>query len=162
MGNHGPLPKDPARRQRRNKPDRPDLHLSGTEDAPVELPTLPAGVLSITRERWDRFWAGPLARLLGCDVMEIERLFLIYDERERAYRRFQRKRHVQGSGGQPVLAPSWKVMVDCDRTIDRMVDKLGMTAASRRRLGIVIEAPGGERGEVDELNSIEPDDTDPR
>ncbi len=79
----------------------------------------------------------------------IRRLFILYDERERAYEEAKDKRIVKGSQDQEVLNPLLKYIAQCDTEIRQIEDRLGMSPRSRLQLGIAF---GDAMRSMDELN----------
>jgi P27 family predicted phage terminase small subunit len=95
------------------------------------------------KKKWQTFWTSDGARVLAVavDVGAAERLFDLYDERERAYRGFRKERFVEGSQGQMVLNPLGRLIASFDSEIRQLEDRLGFSPASRMRLGIEITPP---------------------
>lgn len=129
----GPLPKPKERRQRRNKP----AALVKFPTA-VKAPEIPSGLLKATVELWDKFWGSELAQAVevSTDTAVVQRLFTLYDERERAFRAYRDERMVIGSQGQAVLNPMARLMSQLDVEIRQLEDRLGMNPVARLRLGI--------------------------
>lgn len=134
----GPPPKPGGRRQRRNKSGgtgglqlRPRLALE-------QVPPAPKHFLAVTVEQWRRFWMSDVARLadVETDNVALTRLFTLYDERERAYRAFRKKRLVKGSTGQLAINPLWKHAAIQDAEVRSLEDRFGVTPQARLRLGI--------------------------
>jgi P27 family predicted phage terminase small subunit len=134
MGSRGPIGKHPDRRQgHRSDPTGAVLPLGAVREPPAP----PAGLLAPARAAWACFWASPLAALVTpADVPTLERLFGLYDERDRAWRAYRRRRLVEGSQGQPVASPLFGVVAGLDRQILALEDRFGMSPAARLRLGI--------------------------
>jgi P27 family predicted phage terminase small subunit len=133
-----PVPPKPSeRRQRRNAPSAAIVALPVQ---PLVVPDAPGGVLAVTRERWSAFWRSPLAGAVAVDsdLSALERLFTLYDERERAYRAYRRERLVTGSTGQLVLNPLGRQMAVMDSEIRQLEDRFGLNPLARARLGITI------------------------
>lgn len=127
------LPKPAAKRQRRN-PRR-------TAQVSTAKPKAPAprnGWAASTKAKWRAFWRSDAARVLApaVDAHALERLFDLYDERERAYQDFRKQRFVKGSQGQDVLNPLGRLMSTLDGEIRQLEDRLGFSPASRLKLGI--------------------------
>jgi phage terminase small subunit len=104
----------------------------------ADVPASPAHFLPATRERWASYWQSDVARLVEAetDGMAVVRLFTLYDERERAYRAYRRKRMVPGSQGQPVVNPIWKHAAVMDGEIRQLEDRFGITPQARLKLGV--------------------------
>jgi P27 family predicted phage terminase small subunit len=139
------LPKDASRRQRRNQ--------RGRAQVSAKQPRAPAARkewYAETKARWKAFWASDAARVLApaVDAAAVQRLFDLYDERERAYRGFAKARFVEGSQGQQVLNPMGRLVAAFDGEIRQLEDRLGFSPASRLRLGLELpsdEPPPAER-----------------
>jgi P27 family predicted phage terminase small subunit len=100
-------------------------------------PEPPAGLLVATRDAWATFWGSPLAGLVvDSDLPALERLFQLYDERARAWRGYKRRRLVEGSQGQPVASPLFRVAMALESEIRPLEDRFGVTPAARLKLGI--------------------------
>src|SRR5689334_11134655 len=101
MGFRGPKPKPDEARQRRNKPRTVVLSIRTSVPAP------PAGLLEVTKERWGVYWKSPMSRAVqDAHIPVVERLFLRYDERARAYRAVRKSgRLAIGTKGQPIAHP---------------------------------------------------------
>ena len=156
MGARGPQPKAIGR-QRRNR--AVELVVSSRLDPPA----VPRGLLKVTRERWERYWESDIAKVAQqADFPAIERLFQLYDERDRAYRQVRRDGRVsKGSTGQPVEHPLLKYMDTCHKEIRALEDRLGIMARGRLQLGASFM---DAMRSLDDLNrSLEADDDkDPR
>ena len=142
----GPAPKHGGRRQRKRAAD-----LALVQPIAREAPPAPSGLLKRTRERWDAFWRSPLGSVVSpeTDVSALERLFTLYDERERAYRVVRKQRVVIGSTGQPVLHPLARQLCSYDGEIRQLEDRFGLTPMARLRLGVQI---GTAARTLDDLN----------
>lgn len=134
----GPLPKPGGRRQRRNKGGgtgglqlKPRLVLE-------QVPRAPKHWLVATAAQWRTYWMSDVARLadVETDNMALTRMFTLYDERERAYRDYRRRRLVKGSTGQLAVNPLWKHAAVLDAEIRSLEDRFGVTPQARLRLGI--------------------------
>lgn len=132
----------PAPKPRRQRKDR------ARRTAPVSArqPKAPAARREwspSTKARWKAFWASDAARVLApaVDTAALERLFDLYDERERAYHDFRRQRFVKGSQEQDVLNPLGRLISQFDAEIRQLEDRLGFSPASRLRLGLDLTEP---------------------
>ena len=151
----GPAPRHGGRRQRKRAVD---LTLVTGGDRGV--PAVPKGLLKRTREQWESFWRSPVATVvsLDTDLPSLERLFSLYDERERAYRAVCKERLVVGSQGQPVLNPLARQLCSYDAEIRQLEDRFGLTPMARLRLGVQI---GTAARTLDDLNrQLDHDDQD--
>lgn len=163
-------PKQADRRQRRNATGAGLVVIPIT---PVAVPPAPTGLLNVTKDRWSTFWRSPPARLvLSSDGFALERLFRLYDERERSYRtvrapardaegrviRGRGSRLVEGSKGQPRLNPLLTVIPTLDAEIRALEDRFGLTPLARLRLGVTF---GEAATSLDALNAQLEDDEEP-
>ena len=133
----GPLPKPGERRQRRNGRGGVGVELRPCRTL-AEVPAPPRDWLKVTRLRWLDYWQSEVGRVVEAqtDAMTLVRLFSLYDERERAYRAYKRRRMVPGSQGQPVVNPIWKQAAVMDAEIRQLEDRFGITPQARLKLGI--------------------------
>jgi P27 family predicted phage terminase small subunit len=135
-----------------------EVHDGGGRAEVIPLP--PEGMLTKTRARWVKFWRSELSRIVDeeRDRPALERLFTLYDERERAYRDFRKRRLVKGSTKQLVVNPLWRHATSTlDPEIRQLEDRFGLTPRSRAQLGLAI---GGLKKTLDDLNRELDDDTD--
>lgn len=131
MGLRGPIAKSDDRRQRRNL--RAPLVFGG-----VESPKPPTGLLKSTKERWATYWASAIAKTTQeAHLPIVERLFQLYDERDRAYRQIRKDgRMVEGSTGQPKLHPMLRQMDSWHKEIRVLEDRLGLSPKGMASLGV--------------------------
>lgn len=156
----GPNPKPGGRRQRRNKPGgrgrgmqlRPRL-------VAAEVPRCPQYWLIETRNQWVRYWMSDVARVadIDTDAAALTRLFTLYDERERSYRAYRKKRVVKGSTGQPTVNPVWRHAAKLDAEIRSLEDRFGVTPQARLRLGIQL---GEAMKNIEDMNADLNEDDD--
>lgn len=127
----------------------------------VEIPPAPRGLLRVTVERWEAYWASSIGQLADpeTDLPAIQRLYSLYDERERAYRSYRKRRVVKGSTGQPVINPAWKQVPIMDAEIRQLEDRLGLTPQSRLKLGVTF---GAAARSLEDLNRDLTTDDDAR
>jgi P27 family predicted phage terminase small subunit len=133
------------------------VEVRGAQDV---TPLPPEGLLPKIRDRWRTFWRSEMARIVDedRDRPAIERLFTLYDERERAYQAFRRARLVKGSTKQPVVNPLWRhATATLDPEIRQLEDRFGLTPRSRAQLGLAI---GGLKKTLDDMNRELDDDRD--
>lgn len=138
----GPPPK--AKKQRRNRP--------------TELRVLPS-------KRWAEYWGSDIAQLadVATDRSAIERLFTLYDERERAYRAYRRERFVTGSQGQIVAHPAVRLVNRFDKEIRQLEIQFGLTPRARLQLGITFGKTMGDLNRaLAEEDDGDGDEADPR
>lgn len=117
----------------------------------------------MTRERWRRYWASPISQLVEVtDSPALERMFRLYDERDRAGRTLRRQGPlVRGSQGQPVLNPVARYVAQCDAEIRSLEDRFGLSARARLQLGITVgDSTPSIEARNRELNRNLPDDGD--
>ena len=132
-----------------NLPKRRRQRASRSRPAPARASTQPKAPAArrewaaSTKTKWKAFWSSDAARVLApaVDGHAVERLFDLYDERERAYQDFRKQRFVKGSQGQDVLNPLGRLIATFDQEIRQLEDRLGFSPASRQRLGLELEEP---------------------
>lgn len=118
--------------------------------------------LAQIKKQWGEFWESKMAGEinLAFDRSAVFRLFSLYDERERCYREYRKKRVVEGSRKQPIVNPLARHGAQLDNQIRQMEKDLLMNPKARLQAGIV-EAGAS----IDDLNRAldEDDETeDPR
>ena len=153
----GPPPKPKDRRQNR-------VTKSVGEILPMQrsqIPDAPAGLLKATEKKWQAYFLSEVSSLLNdSDITALERLFELYDERQRCLNSARRKgRIVEGSTGQPVLNPLYKHMGELDREIRAMEDRFGLSPMARLKLGATF---GEANKSLKDLFEVDDDDDDPR
>ncbi len=158
MGSRGPVQKPHSRR--RNRP--PGIALARSSGQ--EPPACPKGLLKVTRDSWAAYWQSDVAQVAQpVHLPIIRRLFLRYDGRERAHREVRRTGMLTtGSTGQDVQNPLLSYIDACDRAIQGMEDRLGLSPGAMLRMG---NAFSGIRKSLDERNAailIDEDEEDPR
>jgi P27 family predicted phage terminase small subunit len=164
MAGRGPAPKDPERRQRRNAAK--DLAVVSEAAAGVlEPPSLPAGVLKETRDRWADYWASPVAKLAvpASDLHALERLFRLYDDLERSNAAVKKKGHmVTGSQGQAVLNPLLRHIQVTQAEVRQLEDRFGLSPRARLSLNVTREAAKSLADLNSEFMGGGDDDDEPR
>jgi P27 family predicted phage terminase small subunit len=131
----------------------------------VAIPKPPRCLLKKTLEAWERYWGSSLAQTIEptTDVIALERLFCLHDERERAYRGYKKERLVLGSQDQRVLNPLGKMMTVLDTEIRQLEDRFGLTPRSRLQLGITLGDAAKSMAELNRsLNIDDYEEDDPR
>jgi hypothetical protein len=130
-----PAHRKPPGTHQGHRPHTPAVVLAASgSEAP---PDPPAGLLAATQEAWSGFWSSPLASLvIPADLPGLRRLFQLHDERERAWRSYRRRRLVEGSQGQPVANPLFRVALGLEAEIRALEDRYGLSPSARLRLGI--------------------------
>ena len=133
--------------------------------APTATPDPPAGLLKKTRDQWVAFWSSDVAGVVASatDMPALERLFTLYDERERYSRAVKKSPLVTGSKGQMVLNPLSRQVGALDPEIRQLEDRFGLTPMARLKLGIKL---GAARRTLDDLNDslaeVDENEDDPR
>lgn len=151
----------PAETRQRGKRTRdigaPPVRAVGTVPA---LPQSEKPLLKATQEAWAAFWSTePLAALvMPADRPALDRLFRMYDLRERLERMVIRQPFMEGSTGQPVVNPAAKEVASLDGRILQLEDRFGITPMARLKLGIAF---GEASRSLDRLNEgFDDDDAD--
>lgn len=122
-------------------------------------------LLARTVKAWEMFWTSEISGLVvDADREALDRLFCLYDTRERMQRTFLEKPFTTGSTGQTVVHPAAKEVAALDERILRLEDRFGITPSARLKLGIVL---GAAARSLEEMNRDfdtyeEEDDVDPR
>jgi P27 family predicted phage terminase small subunit len=135
----------------------PPARLVGSVPA---VPSSEKPLLKVTREAWVAFWSTePLAALvMPADRSALDRLFRMYDMRERMERMVARQPFMEGSTGQPVVNPAAKEVASLDGRILALEDRFGITPMARLKLGIAF---GEASRSLDRLNEgFDSDDAD--
>ena len=154
MGARGPAPKNHP--QRRNVAAR--LHALPAV-RPV-APPAPAGLSAALVESWAVFWASSLAGVLvDTDVPDLERLWWLRDQEQRARAAYAKRPLVKGSMGQPVANPAGKMALEFMREARLLEDRFGLSPSARLRLGVTF---GEASRSLDELNRMMQSDDDAR
>jgi len=144
----GPAPKHGGRRQRKQNQVIPFTPAAVQKQQPPP----PKGLLKKTKESWVKRWSSPLAKFWEreTDLEVLERLHHLEDERERAKRGLRKQgRLIEGSMGQQVLNPLYRLIATLDAEIRQLEDRLGLTPRARLQLGITF---GEAVRSIDELN----------
>lgn len=131
---------------------------------PPPPPHLPKQkLLAQTVTSWKTFWDSELAQLvLPADLPALQRLFRMYDARERLERTFMSKPFVDGSTGQLVAHPAAKVVASLDTAIDRLEPRFGITPKGRLELGVTFGAAAKSLEEMNRAFEEDDEDDDPR
>ncbi len=161
----GPAPKHGGRRQRKTNQVIPFIPAAVQKKDP---PPPPKGLLKCTKQSWVKRWNSPLAKFWEreTDLEVLERLHHLEDERERAKRGLRKQgRLIEGSMGQQVLNPLYRLIGALDAEIRQLEDRLGLTPRARLQLGITF---GEAVKSIEELNRFldqdgeETEEDDPR
>ena len=132
-----PTPKRSEERQGRHRRDFGVVE-GGGQQVP-EMPSPPQGArwLKHSRDWWHAVWCEDIAATwTTSDRPMVERLLTLVEERERARRGTSHSRLVEGSQGQPVLNPLAKYMLEVDKEIRQLEDRLGLSPRARLQLGV--------------------------
>lgn len=133
MGQRGPTEKRTGR-QRRPSTSKVIQLVPGASN--TAAPAASKDWLAVTRDAWLAFWCSDVSKLVNvAHRPALQRLFDLYDERERAASAAKKKRIVLGSQGQPVLNPLLKYVADCDKEIRGLEDRFGLTPMAMLRAG---------------------------
>jgi P27 family predicted phage terminase small subunit len=110
-----------------------------------------------TIERWGSFWMSAVAQAVevDSDLPAVERLFELYDERDRASAAYRKERMVEGSQGQLVMNPMGRMMQTLDKEIRNLEDRMGLNPKSRIALGIQINE--ARKGLNELMDGLTPD-----
>ncbi len=155
MGRSGPAPK--PKHQQQGRQNTSVVVLDGGKP---KAPKMPTGLLKATQERWRTYWASDVARAaVDVDSSALRRLFMYYDEWDRAFDVYREERVVRGSRNQPVLSPMAEFMLKLEEKISALEKRMGLDPMSRAQLGI---ATGQAALTVAQMNRMaeEPDDAD--
>lgn len=162
------LPKSPAKRQ--GKTRRP-LELVDLALEPItQAPPTPKGLLKASHQEWVDLWRKPLATVFTAEHLPaLERLFILKDERRRAYKGVRASadagggRLVKGSRGQMVLNPLLRYIGELDGEIRQLEDRFGLTPRAGFTLGIQFgEAARSLQNLNDGMETDDPGEDDPR
>ena len=148
MGKRGPLPKPPARRagHRREK----NAQVLELLPADTSLPAPPPGLGASALAAWETYWRSDVAAVASeVDLPVIRRLFVMYDQYEKAIDIVSKSIVVKGSTGQIRVNPVGDYAFKLAGQILRLEEELGLTPLSRQRLGIAIAE---KCRSLDELN----------
>lgn len=128
------------------------------------VPACPSGMLKRTQLRWRAYWGSDVARAADpvSDLPALERLFTLYDERERASSAYRRRRMLTGSTGQPVVNPAAKLLKDFDAEIRQLEDRFGLSPKARLMLGVTLGQAARTARELAEAMGDGVEGPDPR
>lgn len=154
------MPRSPKPIHLRQNRERRDLGvIQGGAD--LEVPQSPKGMLAVSKQSWLRFWESDLGRSPAIkrdtDLSVIQRLWGLYDERERAYREYKKARLVKGSQGQMVMNPLGRIWTALDPSILALEDRIGLSPMARLKLGITF---GQAHASLEEMNRRMNEDSD--
>lgn len=154
------MPRAPKPKELRQNRERRDLGDVETPDeqaaADLVVPRPPVGLLPAVRRSWDRFWRSPAraAVVESLDLDLIERLYTLYDERERARQALRRpqvdpeskkpirgtdSRVVEGSTGQLRPNQFYTIIGKLDSSIMQLEDRVAKSMKARLILGMIVK-----------------------
>jgi len=172
------MPRAPKPKEMRQNTERRDIGAVPADEAPIEaiaVPKPPVGLLKSTRESWDRYFRSPARHVtvLSLDLDLLERLWTLYDERERARQALRKPlrdaegkvvrgsshRMVEGSKGQTRPNGLYNVIARLDAEIRLLEDRVPKSTKARLTLGMVVgDDPRAD--EPDEPRGAPADDVD--
>ena len=102
-----------------------------------QLPPAPEGLEGKWLEKWGIFWESDIAGLvdISTDMEAIERLFNMYEEKDRLHAVADKTPLVPGSKEQPVLNPLYKRVESLEKEIRLLEDRIGKSLKARLQLG---------------------------
>ena len=161
------MPRPPKPTHLRQNRERRDLGVIQGGLEVREVPGCPRGLLAVSRHSWARFWQSEIGQSAAVnfdtDIQVIERLWGLYDERERAYRDYKKERLVKGSQKQEVLNPMGRVWMGLDPQILALEDRIGLSPMARLKLGITFgQALESLEARNRRMNEDSDSDEDPR
>jgi len=133
----GPAPKRPENRSR--VPRGAALTVLTPKRALASVPKAPEGLREAISDDWITFWRSPLAaHTIATDVAGLERLFRLYEQRERYLEEAAENTLSLGSTGQVVLHPLVKEVDALDAKILALEDRYGLSPMSRLKLQVTL------------------------
>ena len=142
--------KKPAdRRQRRATKDLGVLPQIQVD--PVSYPAAPAHLSERWQYAWLTFWESPFGSLVQpAQMPPLERLFSMYDERDRMDSELRTNPMMIGHKGQAILNPLYRQRSAMDAEIRQLEDRFGLHPKAGLTLGIVY---GEAARSLEELNA---------
>lgn len=141
--------KSPERRQRGTTRDIGIVPRIDVD--PAAFPLAPAHLSDRWKAAWLTFWKSPFAQLAqAAQTPAIERLFGLYDERERMDGYLRENPMSIGSQGQQILNPMYRARTAVDSEIRQLEDRFGLNPKGGLQLGIVY---GEAARSLEELNA---------
>ena len=118
---------------------------------PRSIPTPPAHLTERWVKAWEIFWASPFAQVVQpAQHPALERLFSMYEERERMDVYLREEPMSVGSQGQKILNPMYRQRSAVDAEIRQLEDRFGLHPKAGLQLGIVY---GEAARSLEELNA---------
>jgi P27 family predicted phage terminase small subunit len=120
----------------------------------IDLSAIPAAPAHLTERwvnSWEIFWRSPFAQVVQpAQMPALERLFSMYDERERMDIYLREEPMISGSQGQKILNPMYRQRTSIDAEIRQLEDRFGLHPKAGLTLGIVY---GEAARSLEELNA---------
>lgn len=118
---------------------------------PRSVPVPPAHLTERWVKSWEVFWASPFAQVVQpAQYPALERLFSMYEERERMDVYLREEPMTVGSQGQKILNPMYRQRTAVDAEIRQLEDRFGLHPKAGLQLGIVY---GEAARSLEELNA---------
>ena len=118
---------------------------------PRSVPTPPAHLTERWVKSWEVFWSSPFAQVVQpAQYPALERLFSMYEERERMDIYLREEPMTVGSQGQKILNPMYRQRTAVDAEIRQLEDRFGLHPKAGLQLGIVY---GEAARSLEELNA---------
>jgi len=142
--------KKPAEK-RQNRTTRDLGVLPQIQVDPRSVPIPPAHLTERWVRSWEVFWASPFAQVVQpAQYPALERLFSMYEERERMDTYLREEPMTVGSQGQKILNPMYRQRTSVDAEIRQLEDRFGLHPKAGLQLGIVY---GEAARSLEELNA---------
>ena len=129
---------DPLRnRYPSSGPQPPDLRVLHGE---LQAPEYPDDLSPAFAEMWDLYWASDLAKATfsATDFPAFHRLFWLYGEMTRLERVVEEMPFLEGSKGQTVVNPAYRVLPAFMSEARLLEDRFGLSPKSRVQLGLAL------------------------
>jgi P27 family predicted phage terminase small subunit len=118
---------------------------------PAAIPPAPSHLTERWVKAWEIFWRSPFAQVVQpAQMPALERLFSMYDERERMDIYLREEPMIAGSQGQKILNPMYRQRTSVDAEIRQLEDRFGLHPKAGLTLGIVY---GEAARSLEELNA---------
>jgi P27 family predicted phage terminase small subunit len=118
---------------------------------PRSVPSAPEHISDKWKEAWHVFWSSPFSQVVQpAQHPALERLFSMYDERERMDVYLREEPMMSGSQGQKILNPMYRQRSAVDAEIRQLEDRFGLHPKAGLQLGIVY---GEAARSLEELNA---------
>ena len=118
---------------------------------PRSVPPAPAHISEKWKASWLVFWQSPFAQVVQpAQYPALERLFSMYDERERMDVYLRESPMITGSQGQAIVNPMYRQRTAVDSEIRQLEDRFGLHPKAGLTLGIVY---GEAARSLEELNA---------